>query len=284
MFSHSCGPWGRSRLASPSDVELVSIPLVDVPDAILPASQISVHSKGPVAQSSSPPIAFATLLPDKTLCFCGFPLAVQCMDFFAKANNVREKIMIWDLYDNDFVQALDRMTMPSVKTSKMFRLPLVGDIDAGTIAQSIDLSRCVLWCGVTVIITASLFSNCRSGGTQNWCTHHQCRAAYFRDRGRRWSSQFGLPETMCVHTLSTLLLLLSESLVHSTGGISFLETHPCAPLQPPPSRSTHSNTLVLHFHGGGFVSMTAKAHEAYLRVWYAPLCPLSAWLFSPHCC
>ena len=30
---------------------------------------------------------------------------------------------------------------------------------------------------------------------------------------------------------------------------------------------TPQRTLLLHFHGGGFVAMTAQAHESYLRLW-----------------
>lgn len=34
-----------------------------------------------------------------------------------------------------------------------------------------------------------------------------------------------------------------------------------------PDTSTLSNGLVLHFHGGGFVSSTSRTHEVYLRKW-----------------
>lgn len=38
-------------------------------------------------------------------------------------------------------------------------------------------------------------------------------------------------------------------------------------LRPRPQQTLRSRSLVVHFHGGGFVAQTSKSHEPYLKSW-----------------
>ncbi|XP_023560281.1 hormone-sensitive lipase isoform X2 [Octodon degus] len=38
-------------------------------------------------------------------------------------------------------------------------------------------------------------------------------------------------------------------------------------LRPRPQHAPRSQSLVVHFHGGGFVAQTSKSHEPYLKIW-----------------